>query len=231
VPYTTDNEHWQQEAKRLNPERSAIRASFGVRDGSPIILFVGKLQPKKQPGMLLDAFRRVRGLYPCKLMIVGTGELEEELRRAVANQSIPDVIFAGFLNRSEISRAYVAADLFVIPSSLNETWGMVVNEAMNFALPVIVSDKVGCAPDLVHEGDNGYVFHHGAVDELTSLLARLVNDPDLRRRLGDQSRDRISQWSPQMAANGLVEAAIAAARGTIESSEAALKRQDRRSLR
>jgi len=127
----------------------------------------------------------------------------------VDSQSIPDVIFAGFLNRSEISRAYVAADLLVLPSRINETWGMVVNEAMNFGLPVIVSDKVGCAPDLVENGDNGYVFEHRAVDDLARDLAELVSDSDLRERLGSRSLDRITRWSPQVAADGLVAAAIA----------------------
>jgi glycosyltransferase involved in cell wall biosynthesis len=180
-----------------------------VRDQSPVILFVGKLQPKKQPGMLLEAFRRVRELYRCTLMLVGTGELEDQLRRSVASQSIPDVIFTGFLNRSEISQAYVAADLLVLPSSLNETWGMVVNEAMNFGLPVIASDMVGCVPDLVQNGNNGYVFDHRELQELTDVLAKLVTDRDLRIRLGKRSLDRITQWSPRMAAEGLVEAAIA----------------------
>jgi glycosyltransferase involved in cell wall biosynthesis len=128
----------------------------------------------------------------------------------VADGSIPDVIFAGFLNRSQIARAYIAADIFVLPSAVNETWGMVVNEAMNFGLPVIVSDKVGCAPDLVQNGDNGYVFDHRVVQELANVLAKLVSNRDLRLRLGKRSLDRISQWSPQLAADGLVDAAIAA---------------------
>jgi len=209
VPYTTDNDEWQREARRLTPTRASIRASFGIRAESPVILFSGKLQSKKQPGMLLEAFRRVRERYLCTLLLVGTGELEHKLRGTVDSQSIPDVIFAGFLNRSEISRAYVAADLLVLPSRINETWGMVVNEAMNFGLPVIVSDKVGCAPDLVENGDNGYVFEHRAVDDLARDLAELVSDSDLRERLGSRSLDRITRWSPQVAADGLVAAAIA----------------------
>jgi glycosyltransferase involved in cell wall biosynthesis len=210
VPYATDNATWQREVKRLGPCRDSIRASFGILDRTPIILFVGKLQSKKQPGLLLEAYRRVRAVYPCALLLVGTGPLESQLKSLVANQAIPDVCFAGFLNTSEISRAYVAADLFVLPSSLNETWGMVVNEAMNFSLPVIVSDKVGCSPDLVLVGDNGYVFDHRNAQELADAIAMLVSDPGVRTRFGHRSRARIQGWSPQLAAEGLIDAAIAA---------------------
>jgi glycosyltransferase involved in cell wall biosynthesis len=210
VPYTSDNAELQREAKKLVHLRKSIRASFGVQAESPVILFVGKFQAKKQPARLLDAFLQVRRLHPCTLMLVGAGELESELRQMVAARSIPDVIFAGFLNRSEIGRAYVAADLFVLPSAVNETWGMVVNEAMNYGLPVIVSDKVGCAPDLVANGNNGFVFDHRSAQELADSLAILVSDPGMRHRFGRRSLEIITQWSPQIAANGVVEAATAA---------------------
>jgi glycosyltransferase involved in cell wall biosynthesis len=210
VHYATDNVAWQREVQRLRPCRDSIRVSFGIGDRSPVILFVGKLQPKKQPGLLLEAYRRVRAQYPCALLFVGAGSLEAQLRDRIAEQSIPDVFFAGFLNRLEISRAYAAADIFVLPSSSNETWGMVVNEAMNFGLPVIVSDKVGCSPDLVQAGDNGYIFDHRSTQELADALAMLVSDQRRRRRYGRQSLERIRRWSPDLAAAGLVSAAIAA---------------------
>jgi glycosyltransferase involved in cell wall biosynthesis len=213
VPYTTDNINWQSEMRRLTPSRPSIRASFGVKEDVPVILFMGKLHPKKQPRMLLEAYQHVRSLYPCALLLVGTGSLEPQLRSIVAAQSIPDVHFAGFLNRSQVSRAYVAADLLVLPSSLNETWGMVVNEAMNFSLPVIVSDKVGCAVDLVRPGDNGYIFDHRSMRELAETLTELVSNPALLKRLGRRSLERITEWSPQLAAAGLVGAAIAAVEG------------------
>jgi glycosyltransferase involved in cell wall biosynthesis len=89
---------------------------------------------------------------------------------------------------------------------------MVVNEAMNFGLPVIVSDKVGCAPDLVQNGGNGYVFEHRSAEQLATALFSLVTDARLRAQLGCQSLERISVWSPQVAAQGLVDAAITAAK-------------------
>jgi len=214
VPYTTDNEDWQRQARDLAQTRDSIRTLLGIPAGSPAILFVGKLLPKKQPGLLLAAFEKVRKVLPCSLVLVGLGELEQELHRIVAQNTIPDVIFVGFQNRSEISRAFAAADVFVLPSAKNETWGMVVNEAMNFGLPVIVSDRVGCAPDLVRSGANGYVFDHRSTQELADAIAKLVSDPGLRQRFGRRSLEIITLWSPRSAADGLVAAALASIVGT-----------------
>jgi glycosyltransferase involved in cell wall biosynthesis len=128
------------------------------------------------------------------------------MRRKVAEDSIPDVAFAGFLNQSEISKAYASADIFVLPSSHDETWGLVVNEAMNFALPIIVSDKVGSGRDLVRNGENGFTFSAGNVNMLTSCLEALVKSADLRHSFGQTSLGIIDGWSHEVAAKGIVDA-------------------------
>jgi glycosyltransferase involved in cell wall biosynthesis len=143
--------------------------------------------------------------------VVGEGELEDTMRSRVARDRIPDVRFAGFLNRGEIAQAFVAADLFVLPSGRHETWGIVVNEAMNFTLPVVVSNKVGCAADLVHGGDNGFVVAAAQVGPLASAIRKLVEDEDLRRSMGRRSRELIDRWHYGLAAEGVVQACQAAA--------------------
>ncbi|WP_425507198.1 glycosyltransferase family 4 protein [Thermomonas carbonis] len=80
--------------------------------------------------------------------------------------------FAGFLNQSEITAAYAAADCLVLPSDHGETWGLVVNEAMACGLPALVSDQVGCAVDLIVAGHTGDVFPCGDVAALSAMLAR-----------------------------------------------------------
>jgi glycosyltransferase involved in cell wall biosynthesis len=94
----------------------------------------------------------------------------------------------------------------VLPSRLHETWGLVVNEAMNFALPVVVSDKVGCAPDLVQDGENGFVVAAGQAEALAAAVRKLVESPDLRRTMGGRSRERIDRWHYGLAADGIVQA-------------------------
>ncbi len=213
APYCVDNESLQRQARELEGRRTELRAEFGIDDrAGPVILFVGKLEPKKQPLLTLEAFARVRERHRCVLLLVGEGPLEPALRRRVKAEGIPDVRFAGFLNRSRIARAYAASDLLVLPSGLHETFGLVVAEAMNFALPVIVSDMVGCAPDLVHEGENGFVVPHWDAGRLAGALDCLVADPERRRLAGKRSRALIDGWHYGLAVDGIVRACQAAAR-------------------
>jgi glycosyltransferase involved in cell wall biosynthesis len=211
VPYAADNDLLQADADRFGPARSASREAFNLpAEGVPVILFVGRLVAKKQPSFLLDAYSRVRRELPCALMIVGSGELEPSLRAKVAREQIPDVHFAGFLNRTQISQAYVAADVFALPSREHETWGMVVNEAMNFSLPIVVTDKVGCADDLVRDGENGFVVSSEDSSDLAERLCQLIRSDDLRHRFGSASRQIVSRWSHDLAANGVLDATAAA---------------------
>ncbi len=176
-----------------------------------MFLFVGKLSPVKQPALILEAFRRVRESAACTLLVVGTGELEESLREQVARDGIRDVVFAGFLNRSRISEAYAAADALVL-FSRSETWGLVVNEAMNFSLPIVVSSAVGCAVDLVEDGRNGYVVDVDDVNGLASALESLL-EPERRAELGRRSLELVGRWNYDDARDGIVAACEAAAGG------------------
>lgn len=220
VPYCVDNDRFRAEAQRLAPFRRQLRQAFGIpSDGRPVILSVGRFVPKKQPLVVLDAFRKVRAGARCTLLIVGSGECEGAMRRFVEVHAVPDVVFAGFLNQSEISRAYAAADVFALASGWDETWGLVVNEAMNFGLPVVVSDKVGCAADLVTQGESGYVFPHDRPDELARHLALLVGDSAQRESFGRRAIETITPWNDDLAAEGLL-AAVRAAVGEQRWSEA-----------
>jgi glycosyltransferase involved in cell wall biosynthesis len=211
VPYCVDNDLFQAEAERLEPLRSEIRREFGIPDGSgPVILSVARLIPKKQPLFLLDAFRRLRRRRRCCLLLVGSGQLEGKIRQAIQRARIPDVCLAGFVNQSQITRAYAAADIFTLPSKMHETWGLVVNEAMNFGLPVVVSDKVGCASDLIHEGINGFVVSANDSSELVDRLGALVDSPELRSGLGAASRGIVSRLTYESAVEGIMRAVSAA---------------------
>ena len=121
------------------------------------------------------------------LLFAGSGELGAELRAAcnvvfdaespssqlpAPSFKKPPASFSGFLNQTEVSRAYVAADCLVLPSDYNETWGLVVNEAMASGLPCIISDRCGCAPDLGKYQGNS-VFPFSNVEELAKKLANL----------------------------------------------------------
>lgn len=207
--YCVDNGYFQRRARELSPRRDEIRARFGIDGDAPVVLFAGKLIGKKQPLRLIEAFARVRRGQPCALLIAGDGPLRPACEALVAALDTPDVHFAGFLNQSELPEAYAAADVFVLPSKLHETWGLVVNEAMNFALPVVVTDKVGCARDLVVDGHSGYVVRHDSVAQLADAIGRLVRDRGLRERFGAESRRIIDGYSIEACAGGIVRACTA----------------------
>lgn len=217
VPNSVDNERWRAEAERLGPRREQLRRELGIRaDSGPVILSVGRLVPKKQPQHLLEAFRRVRAERPCTLLLAGDGPLAPLLHEIVARDQIPDVVFAGFLDQREIGRAYAAADVFALVSREHETWGLVVNEALNFGLPVLVSDKVGCAGDLVRP-ENGFVVPADDPVGLARTLAELVDSPDLRQRLGSAARGIVDGWRYEVAAAGVL-AAVDTAVGATRAS-------------
>ena len=212
TPYCTEDRALPLEPVPERPNHEA-RSAFNVsRDSGPVILMVARLISKKNPMLLLKAFRNVRKTVRCNLLLIGSGELEESLRTYVRDEGIPDVIFAGFMNRSQIARAYAAADIFVLPSASRETWGTVVNEAMQTALPVIVTDQVGCAPDLVKPGENGFIVPNDGLEALTAALHVLLGDESLRHRFGQRSSTLIRPWNHSAAANGVL-AAIRAAVG------------------
>jgi glycosyltransferase involved in cell wall biosynthesis len=214
VPYAVENDALRVRARELAPRRNELRQQFGVApEGGPVILSVGRLIPEKQPELLLEAFRQVRESRRCTLVFAGSGPLETALREAVRRASVPDVVFAGFLNRSEVPAAYAAADIFAL-ASRHDTWGIAVQEAMNFGLPLVLSSAVGASADLI-TADTGFTVSPYGAGELADALARLVADADLRRELGAGGLRAVESWTYDRAVEGLASAAMAAAARTV----------------
>ena len=164
APYCVDNARFASQASRLRPDRQALRRQWCIPDEAFCFLFLGKLIPKKRAGDLIAA---VRGLQtrdtgrPLHILFVGTGELDKELRQSClisfdaaghgsrGSEAAPPASFVGFLNQTEVTQSYVAADCLVLPSDASENWGLVVNEAMASGLPCVTSDACGCVEDLI----------------------------------------------------------------------------------
>ena len=212
APYCVDNNFFRAAAAQLNGRKEVLRREFGLDPAKPVVLFAGKLSEMKRPLMLLRAFAEVSAELPCSLLFAGDGALRASIEREIAEANLRDVVLTGFLNQTEIGRAYGAADLLVLPSIGRETWGLVVNEAMNFRLPVVVSDQVGCAQDLVHDGVNGYVVPSDDERSLAEALRTLVRDSDLRARFGEASFAIVEEYGIDRCADGIVSACLAATR-------------------
>ena len=165
----------------------------------------GKIREKKRPLDLLQAFQRLGEESRASLLFVGAGHQEAILRARAAGT--PHVHFAPFQNQSQMPRTYAAADLVVLPSyGSGETWGMAINEALCLSRPVIVSDHVGCAQDLVHPYRNGMVFPAGNVEALTDALRTALSDPARLVQWGKEGREIISGYAYKVASQGLFSA-------------------------
>ena len=187
APYFVDNERFSMEAERLWPEREKIRAGWGIRPGAIVVLYSGKFIPKKRVMDLAKAFRLVCEKQPGKfhLLLAGDGPQRAELERELA--SLP-VTFAGFLNQTEIPRAYAAADVMVMASDWGETWGLSANEALASGVPVILSDRCGCAEDISSATDQAMVFPMGDVQRLAELIGDGISDMGYGKQTLDKRR-------------------------------------------
>jgi glycosyltransferase involved in cell wall biosynthesis len=174
APYAVDNERFQALAAELRPQKSALKAALGLPSATQVILFVGKYVPKKRPLDLLAAYQRL-GLPNTALVMVGEGELRGPMEQFVQTHGLTQVILTGFVNQSTIGQYYAMADVLVMSSEQGETWGLAANEAMNFGVPVILSDLVGCAADLVPAPlAAAQVFPVGDVEGLAQRLAHCL---------------------------------------------------------
>jgi glycosyltransferase involved in cell wall biosynthesis len=191
APYFVDNDWFLQQDKAYRPARNVLRETFGIAPESICFCFVGKLEPKKRILDFISAFRLAYAKRSdLSALIVGTGLLENVAKAEVERANIP-VAFAGFLNQSEISKAYVAADVIVLPSDYGETWGLVVNEAMVSGLPALVSDRVGCAHDLVVDGKTGFVFSFDDVGAFAGRMLDLAENRDNLRSMGRRAQEHV----------------------------------------
>jgi glycosyltransferase involved in cell wall biosynthesis len=180
-------------------------ASSGVdrRRGRRRVLFVGKLIGRKHPADLLHAVARL-GDKAVQIAFAGSGELEPELRQ-IASASSVHADFMGFVNQSELPAVYASADLLVLPSDGQETWGLVVNEAMACGIPAVVSDVVGCGPDLIEAGRTGATFPFADTAALAAAIRNVLSfDPEQTRR---HLAAKMALYSPARAAGAVVDAA------------------------
>ncbi|MEX0891500.1 MAG: glycosyltransferase [Gemmatimonadota bacterium] len=209
VPYVVDNHYFAMRTAALREQRAELRRELGLPPHACVLLFASKLVPRKRASDLLAAYARLRAEgADAALAFVGSGPTEARLRTAAAD--VPGVHFFGFRNQAELPGFFAAADIFCLPS-IDEPWGLVINEAMAAGLPVVAAAEVGAAADLVRDGHNGATHRGRDVEGLTAALRPLVADGDLRARMGRASSTIISGWGFSEAEAGLLRALEAVA--------------------
>jgi glycosyltransferase involved in cell wall biosynthesis len=191
-----DNDWYLDRHRELQAIRSELRAKLGLTGLA--VLYVGRLSAEKDVRVLIEAFSQMHATTSnAHLLLAGDGSETQSLR-IQASEGGADVRFLGFTERDKLSQLFEASDVLVLPSR-SEPWGLVVNEAMLFEKPVIVSDRIGAAPCLVQENVNGYVFPVGRADLLAQRLEYLAQNPSAVRSMGERSLEivqnhHIGRW-------------------------------------
>jgi glycosyltransferase involved in cell wall biosynthesis len=175
LPNAPDVEAIREQARELRHHRDALRRDLGL-SSNPTLLFAGRLIRRKGAHLIIEAMAMMEAERRPDLVIAGAGPERARLDKAVGRSGLGGRIrFVGFLEPPELVRWYVAADVLVMPSV--ETWGVVVTEALAAGTPVIVSDRVGCHPDVVGESSVGRVVPREDVTAWCSAIAELIARP------------------------------------------------------
>lgn len=193
LPFSWGYEWYLSQAEKLKNRKEEIRESYGIKKDDFVLLYVGRLAEEKSLKDLLDAYMQIENKNK-KIFFVGDGPLCQDFKNYVRENDVQEVNFTGFIKKESLPNFYVLADVFVLPSE-HETWGIVVNEAACFGLPIIVSDRVGCSLDLVQDGCNGYVYPAQDVKALASCIKKIMYMPPSERLLfGRKSATIITEW-------------------------------------
>jgi len=228
-----DNRFFAEEARKIGVRRWEMGGGK-----QPCFLASARFIEKKNLPRLLRAYARYRKAVesrgsrvesmdsgfrsqvsspqdPFDLILLGDGALRSDLSRLISDLGIDrHVQMPGFKQYEELPSYYASAGVF-IHASTTEQWGLVVNEAMASGLPVLVSNRCGCATDLVKDGENGWTFDPADEGQLADLMMRVSSDEDGRLKMGERSREIIAEWGPDRFASGIssaIDAALSAPR-------------------
>ncbi|MDO7840920.1 glycosyltransferase [Sphingomonas immobilis] len=197
-----DNDHFEQGSKAALAD-PVLRAGLGLPER--YFLCSARFVKKKNLPGLIDAYAQYRagvGASAWSLVVIGDGPLRPELEERISALGLDrHVLLPGFIQYGDLPKYYGLASAFILPSAI-EQWGLVVNEAMASGLPVIVSARCGCAPDLIVEGANGFKVDPADRAMLASRMASIATG-ETAQSMGVESRAIIARWTPQLFADEL----------------------------
>ena len=190
-----------------SPEKALEkRLKISAAVDAPRYLYLGRLSPEKNLIMFLEAFVQVQAKIPkAELVIVGGGVQEEELRDYAQTLGLDaDAIFLGSKSGDDLYDEYAKATCFVLPS-MSEPWGLVVNEALHYGCPVIVSDRCGCVPELVIEGETGFSHDPKSLDDLVRAMVRASEAFADTDQTAQACLALMQDYTPKIAAQQMIE--------------------------
>lgn len=192
APHAIENERFFPNPDNIDRAK-VLREQLGIHSFEKALLFAGKLEVKKNCGLLIDVFKKL-GMKNVHLIVVGNGDQKSKLAWNADGEK--NIHFLDFQNQQMMPVIYQMADAYVLPSKgPGETWGLSINEAMASAKAVLVSDACGAANDLVHEGENGFIFNSGNEIDLTEKMKRLLEGNCDLKKMGNSSIEIIKNWN------------------------------------
>lgn len=209
VPWAVDNAFFQAKSQEASATLEELRHSLGIEAGHPVILFAGKMSERKRAGDLLEAYIQLspdRKTEPFPyLLFIGEGVQRQALENRARETGWDSIKFLGFKNQTELPAYFKLCQVFVLPS-VHEPWGLAINEAMNAGRAIIVSDQVGCGPDLVRHGENGFIFPAGDIASLAQAIHNVLENKEKCQMMGQQSLKIIEKWGFEEDIQGVKQA-------------------------
>jgi 1,2-diacylglycerol 3-alpha-glucosyltransferase len=201
-----NNQLFASTAATARSHAPKLRRQLNLPDRYFIV--ASRFVPKKNLILLLQAYQRYRQITatPWSLVLCGSGPLEAQLQQFIATENLPEVYFPGFYPSEDLGNYYGLASCLIHPS-IQEQWGLVVNEAMAAGLPILVSRTCGCVPNLLKEGSNGFSFDPTNLEELAQRMAQISqHSPETLAEMGSASQKLIAQYGPALFAENMLKA-------------------------
>ena len=207
VPCSVDNDFFRAQHDLVVEGGESPKKQLGLDKDVLYVISAARMHPRKRLLDLVEAVSVLQRMgFPVGLLLLGDGPERKRIEMRIQELGLTNVHLAGFVNMSRISAYYAAADVFALASEYDPS-PKSLSEALNFSLPVVCSDIIGTAEDLVVEGENGFLFPVGNVDVLADCLRLILTDPERRLAMGHKSRAISDQWSMKAAAESVVRVA------------------------
>ena len=205
VPYAVDNEFIKKRCDTFRKKKNRYRNQYGIPKDIIVILGILKFIEREAPMDLLKAYTILdRKGIKAALVLVGDGKQRILIEEYIKQNKLNNVYLVGYREYSELPKFYAIADIFVHPV-IRGSWELSINEATAAGLPVITTDLVGSAQDLIKEGVNGFIYHAGDIEELAAKLEIILNNRNLMIKMGQESQKIILPWSYKQCTKGFIE--------------------------
>ncbi|QHN04092.1 glycosyltransferase family 4 protein [Granulicella sp. WH15] len=212
VSFSIDSKYYEKTLVRRDEARREVRERLGIPTDAMVVLTVGKMIPRKEQADLVRAFLALEksGYRSAVLLIAGDGALRPQMEE-LAKPLGEAVKMPGFVGVDQLPEFYVASDVYAHPSTY-DPHPLAISEALYCSLPVVASDQIGSvgATDDVQAGRNGWVYKTGDIGELTTILARLIDQPEMRRNAGKESKQLGNLHASDYCAKKFVDGALLA---------------------